>query len=335
LVNHAYRRIVNLAANGGVPCVVLDSYRLLRMKQSELEAIIRDAAKAAGIMVPEDAPRSLGMFGGCSPGDDEVNFTPEAIMHGRAYIAGVDKRAHVTDNVLRELWRENAFVPLGVTSDNKPFGVKARDQFKFLLDQLAPFARAGTRETSPSPHNLSLLRLIYYCGGTAWPISEGEKLRMLDVPLDQQAPKVVFAEANALDEILDDFFSSRGLNDAGEPSGDVEDSKSKWLWIGGGVTTALTVGVGVATWYFGRKDQREQSSRREMFDPRERDAGYGDDDGYDDEPRMLMAPPKKRRKKRKARVIKAPVDAETGLTPIESSIVQQQGDILEDADEGS
>jgi hypothetical protein len=288
-VEDAFARLVIVARSGPIPCAMLDSYRSVRGKQQAIEQRIVAAARAQGLHPPESAPVSLPTFGACTPGEDEAKLDGKAVASAEAYLKKIAKRARLTDLALRKLFERSSVF---------------REHASVLLNQLGAFARVGTDESAPAPENIRLLRLLYYCGGTVWPIidakvkaedkglsprsiasSDAEKLRALPIDVDPRVATSIVNEATQLGQVAEELGEARGVESA--PS-----KKSYLPWIIAGTGTVATLGLSVLVWKLGRNEDEDRQLRvDEMMLPE------------------MMNPTKRRRRRKKRRAApEAPAD---------------------------
>lgn len=244
-LNFVYAQLIAAGKQAPIPCAALDAYRVARAKTLKIEGAIVQAAKV-GIAVrdtegkmtkqklhpPEDVPRSFPLFAACSPGAEEAQLAKDAVKAGEAYVKATQNRSAAYDKALMALYSENEEV---------------RGAFDRYLLGLSSLARPGTVEEMPAPQNISLLRLLFYLGGTLWPLVEADKLQAATTEvITEEDVGRVYGETVQLARAAQDFAASVGA--ASEPIM----SKKGWaLILGGAVAVAGAAATGA--WYFSRE----------------------------------------------------------------------------------
>lgn len=187
-LDRTYEAFVKVAKyDGGIPCDAVSVYTRLRREVLRLEGALIVEARKRNLHPPEDVPRSFALLGACAPGAGEVRLDKEQIALGETYVAQVKARAKQSAQALRAAYEASP-----------EFAAHARG----LLEYIAPYAKAGTEEVAPAPpQNLPLLFLLYYAGGTIWPIQEAEAFWRLELAVvDRRDAETVYREAAVLEQ---------------------------------------------------------------------------------------------------------------------------------------
>lgn len=218
-LDRGYASLVHVGALEPIPCEAVTVYTRLRRALQDAEGAIVDAARAAGLHPPEDAPRTLALLGACPPGMREMRLGKEAIALAEAYLDGLASRTKREDEALRKAYGQD-----------KTFAARARQ----IVEAFAVHARAGTDEAAPMPpRNLVLLRLIYTLGGSLWTFADAEGLLASKIQVaDPVALKALWQQATQFESV------ARELEEATAPPPPLLPG---WGWgalIGGGVVVA-------------------------------------------------------------------------------------------------
>lgn len=225
-----FGHIIILAHRGPLPCGFVEAYTALRARQLRAEMLTVQAAKAAGLHPPEDAPRSLAVIGACSPGNPTVTLSPAAIKAGREYLTDVAKRRRFVDQMLAKSYQEN-------------------EAFRKIADaellRLASAAQANTAEALPPPRNIGLLKLLYFIGGTPWGVTDVEAFR--------QGGNVDQLEGAEVVKLFQDVIATTAAVQAAIEAAPAPKKKKRGLpWWGWGLSLLGTAAASYAAWRLAR-----------------------------------------------------------------------------------
>ena len=229
LVNLAYNALVRRAGSK-IPCEIVEAYRAVRAKQTDLEKRIIDVARASGGHPPQEAPGSIATFGACAPGQAEITMPAELVKQAALYSKRVSKLDSAFASAVRERYGADP---------------KFKAYADVLYAELQPFARAGTDEALPIPTGLSRLRLVHLFAGVAWPAGEVVTLRKVEVPLTQADVALQQKAAGALLAALAELAPAKAV--AAKPSV----LKRPWFIV---LSSGVVVAGGILTWYLRRRD---------------------------------------------------------------------------------
>lgn len=241
-----YAALLEVAAHEGIPCEAVSVYTGLRRELVAAEDRIVKAARLAGLHPPEDVPRALALLGACAPGQAEVRLDGETRALGKNHVDAVQQRAQLSDLALRAAYAANA-----------EFAAHARA----MVEWLAPLAQAGTAEAAPAPpQNLVLLRLLYYLGGTIWPVMEAERLWPMDLDVvSVESASTLFRQAAVFER------AAAALAEEAAPPPPLLSGRG-WFGVALGFTAAAT-GLGALSWYLSRPHGASEEPRPDDGQP--------------------------------------------------------------------